>query len=52
MEREQIPQRSDDYLDALMNPKAIPTNIISWKKRIIDMYWINAATSSMSRDKR
>lgn len=35
-----------------MNPKAIPANIISWKKGIVDVYWIDAATSSKSKRKK
>lgn len=33
-------------LNTLMYPEAISPHIICWKKRIINVYWINATTFS------
>ena len=33
-----------------MNPKAIPPHIISWKKGIVNVYWINAKQEVRHQD--
>lgn len=37
--------KEDDYLNTLMYSEAIPSHIVCWEKRIIYVYWINAAST-------
>ena len=36
-------QRKENYLNTLMNSKAISAHIIGWEKRIINVNWIDTA---------
>jgi hypothetical protein len=40
-------KRISTNLDALVDPKTIPTHIVSWAKRIINVNWIDAAKSTV-----
>jgi hypothetical protein len=40
-------KRISTNLDALMDPETIPTHIVSWAKRIINVNWIDAAKSTV-----